>query len=108
MPSPMTAPPPRSYTHLLHQIALAHDLDSSTARIASWLAGVMFAENTDTLKLSYRQIQRGYETRNYDYPGTGCRPETVAAALRWLHEHEWFEVIVPESQRQPRTIRLCL
>lgn len=92
---------------LIQRIAVAKDLDSSTARIACWLLGVMSIIGSDTVTLSYRQIQRGFEHSLYDFPGTGSRPETIRAAFDYLNKHEWFE-IGSEAPNKPRKIRVCL
>jgi hypothetical protein len=85
-----------------------YGLDNSTARIAVWLAGAMNIIGTDTLQLSYRQVQRGFSLGLNEIPGTGSRPETIKAAFDWLHEHEWFEVTDGPTPNKPKSVRICL
>lgn len=95
--------PQQAAVRLAQTVSIAGDTNGAYLKVALWLLGIFSLTKRDALELTTRCIQRGVMvTPAFDsplptatqFPGSGSRPETIRAALKWL-EYEGFITITP-------------
>ncbi len=80
-----TTEAPAAVRYCIASTTLPH-MPNPAARIGAWLAGVCSALKTDTIEVSYRQIQLGLSRGGFFFEGTGCHNATIRESMQWLEQ----------------------
>lgn len=73
-------------------VATTPKVSNATVRVAAWLVGALYILGVTEVELSYRQIKDGFDKGDKTIAGTGCRTETIKAALDWLSTNNYIRI----------------
>jgi hypothetical protein len=67
-------------------------MSNATARVGAWLIGAALKTGGFPVELTMKQFREGFERNGVVVEGTGCRHETVKAAIKWLEKEGLLKV----------------
>jgi hypothetical protein len=76
-----------------HIVAERPDITNGTARVGMWLIAAAERTGGFPIELNYKQVREGFERNGVHVKGTGCRHETIRAALEWMEQNGYLEAV---------------
>lgn len=79
--------------HFCEAVPEHRSISNATARLGAWLIGAAHRTGGFPIELSLKQMQGGFIRDGVRVDGTGCRIETLKAAILWMEKNSLLESV---------------